>query len=270
MKSGKSCFACVEPSVGNQSTAQMKSAERAAPSTVPATTNCTMRFIGAVPGHAARRGSYNPGRPPCRLSRRALVRFATVPPMAMSASARLAPIRTKFALPCAFAALITLVHSSDCGGGSRVPSPPVARAVFVTPAGNRADGARGGRRGRGHSGGLGRRPAQGRARGRRARRRAPLARRRGRRARRDLLGRCDRLAGRRAQRRRRAAARRARRRRASRSWCSTRPSAPRAGWTRSRARSCRRSTASTASRSTRPTGSPGATTTATAPATASS
>ena len=65
------------------------------------------------------------------------MRFATVPSMASTASAGIAPIRTKLALPCAFAALLTL-----CTLATAVPvraaSPEVARVVFVTPQGDRA------------------------------------------------------------------------------------------------------------------------------------
>jgi hypothetical protein len=65
------------------------------------------------------------------------VRFATVPRMATSASAELAPIRTKFALACAFAALITLCTLASAAV-ARSAEPAVARPVFVTPAGDRS------------------------------------------------------------------------------------------------------------------------------------
>ncbi len=55
----------------------------------------------------------------------------------MSPPARLAAIRTRSALPCAFAALITL-GTLATAAGARTSEPPVARAVFVTPAGERA------------------------------------------------------------------------------------------------------------------------------------
>jgi hypothetical protein len=57
--------------------------------------------------------------------------------MATSPPAGLAPIRTKFALPCAFAALITFCTLASAAG-ARATGPPVARAVFVTPASDRA------------------------------------------------------------------------------------------------------------------------------------
>ena len=66
-----------------------------------------------------------------------LVRFATVPRMAMPPLARLATIRTKLALPCAFAALFTLGTLAS-GTVARSAEPTVDRAVFVTPAGDRA------------------------------------------------------------------------------------------------------------------------------------
>src|SRR5580765_6156392 len=72
MKSGYSWLACVELSFGNQLTPSMKSKDRRTPSTVPATTNCATRLIGALPGHAARRGSYTHERPPCEPAKSAL------------------------------------------------------------------------------------------------------------------------------------------------------------------------------------------------------
>jgi hypothetical protein len=66
------------------------------------------------------------------------VRFATVPAVSMSLLARLASIGTKFALPCAFAALFTFCTIASAAA-DRTSPPPVARAIFVTPAGNRAD-----------------------------------------------------------------------------------------------------------------------------------
>ena len=144
MKSGKLFFDCCEPSVGNQSTIQMKIAERMRPSTVPRATNCAMRFIGALPGPAARRGSYTHERLAVQASpavgRENLVRFATVPPMRPSPTTALASIRTKFALPCAFA-VITLCTLATAPV-ARSAEPAVARAVFVTPAGDRAEAQR--------------------------------------------------------------------------------------------------------------------------------
>ena len=65
------------------------------------------------------------------------MRFATVPRMATFPSASLAPIRTKVALACAFAALITPCTLATAAG-ARSAAPPVAQAVFVTPSGDRA------------------------------------------------------------------------------------------------------------------------------------
>jgi hypothetical protein len=64
------------------------------------------------------------------------VRFATVLRMGLSPTIRLAPIRTKFVLPCAFAVvtLCTLATASV----ARSAEPAVAQAVFVTPAGDRS------------------------------------------------------------------------------------------------------------------------------------
>ena len=69
------------------------------------------------------------------------MRFATVPPMAMFPTPRFAPIRTKFALACAFAGLITPCTLATAAG-ARSAGPPVAQAVFVTPSGARADAER--------------------------------------------------------------------------------------------------------------------------------
>ena len=117
-----------------------------------------------------------------------------------SPPARLAPIRTKFALPCAFAALITFCTLATAQV-ARSAEPPVARAVFVTPAGDRAAAraavvAAGGIPERWVGGRLKAALAAGALRGP-----APLARGRGRRDRRDVLGRRDHLAGRRPERR---------------------------------------------------------------------
>jgi Subtilase family/PKD domain len=65
------------------------------------------------------------------------VRFATVLPMATSPPAKLAAIGTKLALPCAFAALLTFGTLASAAV-NRTSEAPVARAVFVTPAGDRA------------------------------------------------------------------------------------------------------------------------------------
>jgi hypothetical protein len=54
-----------------------------------------------------------------------------------STPGRFAPIRTKFALPCAFAVLT--VWTLATAQVARSAEPPVARAVFVTPAGDRAE-----------------------------------------------------------------------------------------------------------------------------------
>ena len=177
------------------------------------------------------------------------MRFATVPRMATSPSAGLAPIRTKFALPCAFAALITLCTLATAAG-ARSAEPPVARAVFVTPAGDRAAA----QRAVVAAGGIPEGWVGGRLKAaladRRAGGRARLARGRGRRARRDVVGRRDHLAGRRPERRRRAAARGARRQR--RDDRRARPGLRR-GQPAERAgghASCRRSSASTGCRST--------------------
>jgi hypothetical protein len=64
------------------------------------------------------------------------VRFATVLRMGLSPTIRLAPIRTRFVLPCAFAVvtLCTLATASV----ARSAEPAVAQAVFVTPAGDRS------------------------------------------------------------------------------------------------------------------------------------
>ena len=104
MKSGKLFFDCCDPSVGNHGTA-MNRAERMTPSTVPSDDELH---------DALHRRSFRTRGTPRILQPRtpvrgteSFVRFATVPPMAMSPSAGLAPIRTKLALPCAFAALIT-------------------------------------------------------------------------------------------------------------------------------------------------------------------
>ena len=115
----------------------MKKAERTTPSTVPAATNCAMRFIGALPG---------PGctpkilYPPAPAVANTFVRFATVPPMRPASTTRLASIGTKFALPCAFA-LITL-GTLATAPVARSAGPAVAQAVFVTPAGDRAQAQR--------------------------------------------------------------------------------------------------------------------------------
>ncbi len=69
-----------------------------------------------------------------------LVRFATVLPMDPSTPGRFAPIRTKFALPCAFAVLTVCTLATAQVARSAEPS--VARAVFVTPAGDRAEARR--------------------------------------------------------------------------------------------------------------------------------
>jgi len=68
------------------------------------------------------------------------VRFATVPPMRPSPTTALASIRTKVALPCAFA-VITLCTLATAPV-ARSAEPAVARAVFVTPAGDRAEAQR--------------------------------------------------------------------------------------------------------------------------------
>ena len=65
------------------------------------------------------------------------VRFATVCPMAMPSPAGLAPIRTKLALSCVFAALLT-PSTLATAAGARSAGPAVDRAVFVTPAGDRS------------------------------------------------------------------------------------------------------------------------------------
>ena len=118
------------------------------------------------------------------------------------------------------------VHSSECGRGPLCRSAPtVARAGVCDTRGRPRGGAARGRLGRWHSRGLGGRPAQGRAQDGGARRRAPLA--------------CGRAAPRSPRPRRptrssRRASRSAAPTRcsapgttaaASRSWCSTRPSA---------------------------------------------
>ena len=64
------------------------------------------------------------------------MRFATVRRMGPSAMIRLAPIRTRFVLPCAFA-VVTLCTVAT-GSVARSAEPAVARAVFVTPAGDRS------------------------------------------------------------------------------------------------------------------------------------
>jgi hypothetical protein len=68
------------------------------------------------------------------------VRFATVPPMRPSATIRLAPIRTRFVLPCAFA-VITLCTLATAPV-ARSADPAVAQAVFVTPTGDRSEALR--------------------------------------------------------------------------------------------------------------------------------
>ena len=68
------------------------------------------------------------------------MRFATVPLMRPSSTTALASIRTKFALPCAFA-VITLCTLATAPV-ARSAEPAVARAVFVTPAGDRAEAQR--------------------------------------------------------------------------------------------------------------------------------
>ena len=69
-----------------------------------------------------------------------LVRFATVLPMDPSTPGRFAPIRTKFALPCAFAVItICTLATAPVARSGRAA---VARAVFVTPAGDRAEARR--------------------------------------------------------------------------------------------------------------------------------
>ena len=90
------------------------------------------------------------------------MRFATVPRMATPASARLAPIRTRFALPCAFAALITLCTLAPACGGAL--SRAAGRAGGLCNTGGRPrSGPPGGRFGRRNPRALGRRAAQGRA-----------------------------------------------------------------------------------------------------------
>jgi hypothetical protein len=64
------------------------------------------------------------------------VRFATVRRMAPSAPARLAPIRTRFVLSCAFAVITPCTLAT--APVARSAEPAVARAVFVTPAGDRS------------------------------------------------------------------------------------------------------------------------------------
>jgi hypothetical protein len=76
--------------------------------------------------------------PFARLFSTKIVRFATVPWMGVSILARLAPIGTKLALPCAFAALFTFCTIASAAA-DRTSPPAVARAIFVTPAGDRAD-----------------------------------------------------------------------------------------------------------------------------------
>ncbi|MDX6541121.1 MAG: hypothetical protein QOI71_2731 [Gaiellales bacterium] len=69
------------------------------------------------------------------------MRFATVPGVDLSSAARLAPIGTKLALPCAFAALLTIgTIASAATNRTRDLTP--ARPVFVTPAGDRGDAQR--------------------------------------------------------------------------------------------------------------------------------
>ena len=171
------------------------------------------------------------------------MRFATVPGMATPPSARLAPIRTRFALPCAFAALITFCTLATAAG-ARASEPPVARAVFVTPAGDRAAA----RAAVVAAGGIPEGWVGGRLKA--ALRTGELAavRRSTEIAGADIAETSSPdaivtqgvvLTGADGLQRAGSIGR------ASRSPCSTRPSARRAGWTRSRARSCRRSTAST-------------------------
>src|ERR1700712_1261779 len=57
--------------------------------------------------------------------------------MRTSRFARLASIGTKVALPCAFASLLTFCTIATAAA-DRTPQAPVAQAVFVTPAGDRA------------------------------------------------------------------------------------------------------------------------------------
>ena len=166
------------------------------------------------------------------------MRFATVRRMGPSAMIRLAPIRTRFVLPCAFA-VVTLCTVAT-GSVARSAEPAVARAVFVTPAGDRSAAQRAvvsaGGIPEGWVGGRLKAALQaGRARGR-----APLACDRACRDRRDLVGRRGRSrraspspAPMRCSARGTTAA-------ASRSSCSTRRSAPPAAWTRWQARSYRR------------------------------
>ena len=164
MKSGNLFFDCCEPSVGNQLTPQMKSAERMMPSTVPSDdelrdafhrrssrTRCTPRILyPRAPAVQRRR------------RRRTLCASLRYPGWARPRPAALAPIRTKFALPCAFAAHHA-VHSSDRAGGPLCRAGGRASRVCDTRGRPRRSAARG-RLGRRHSRGLGGRPAQGRAR----------------------------------------------------------------------------------------------------------
>ncbi len=132
------------------------------------------------------------------------VRFATVPAMGAFSSAVLAPIRTKFALACAFAALITPCTLATAAGARSAGASGRPGGVCDTvrrPRRSAARGRRGGRRERG----LGGRKAQGGARRERPPARARLACRRERGTRRDVVGGRDHLPGRRAERRRRAA-----------------------------------------------------------------
>ena len=96
------------------------------PSTVPRPTNWAMRLIGALPEPAARRWNLYPRAPVVQaaaaVGSESLVRFATVPRWTVD-TGRFAPIRTKFALPCAFA-VITIVHSSERGRWLARPSRP--------------------------------------------------------------------------------------------------------------------------------------------------
>ena len=104
------------------------------------------------PDPSARRGSYRPGRRVGRAGDLCALRYGT--PDGHAPSARLAPIRTRFALPCAFAALITFVHSSDCSGRARGRAARRASGLCDT-RGRPRGGPRGGRRGRRHSRGAG-------------------------------------------------------------------------------------------------------------------
>ena len=80
----------------------------------------------------------------------------------------LAPIRTKFALPCAFAALLTPFTLATVPRAPAPQAPPVARAVFVTPVRRPRRGAARGRRGGRRERGLGGRESSRRRSARRA------------------------------------------------------------------------------------------------------